>query len=85
MTHALKTVQPCFDEVMSGDKMFDLRINDRPFKVGDVIILQEYSIEEGYSGAELTFTIGYILRDAYQLGLRTDYCILGLKGKTDPY
>jgi ASC-1-like (ASCH) protein len=43
MLHALKTVQPFFNQVKEGKKTFELRKFDRPFKPGDTLILQEWN------------------------------------------
>ena len=79
MLHALKTIQPYFNDVKSGDKNFELRESDRPFKKGDEIVLQEWDNEkQEYTGEELRFYIGYVLKDAPKYGLKNGFCILGL-------
>lgn len=40
--HGLKTIQPYFDAVWSGEKNFELRLNDRDFHPGDYLHLEEY-------------------------------------------
>ena len=42
MTHYLKISPYYINEVIEGNKTFEVRKNDRNFQVGDVIILQEY-------------------------------------------
>lgn len=80
MTHALKTLSPYYSDVISGKKTFELRKDDRPFELGDKLLLQEYDPENGgYTGAEETLYIDYILRDCPQYGLMEGYCIIGLK------
>lgn len=79
MTHALKTWPQYFAEVKEGRKPFELRKNDRNFKVGDKVLLQEYHYDAGYTGDELEFTITYILSNAEKFGLKKGYVILGLK------
>jgi len=84
MTHALKTWPEFFEQVAKGNKPFELRKDDRPFKEGDTVILQEYDPkEEKYTGKELEFQIDYILRDQPKMGLKLGYCIFGLKEKVD--
>lgn len=79
MTHALKTWPEYFKEVVDGNKTFEIRKFDRPFKVGDRLLLQEYNPNHpGYTGNEIEFTIGYIL-DNPDFGLKKGYCILSLK------
>lgn len=76
--HELKINPKYFDDVKSGRKRFEIRKDDRDYKVGDLIILKEY--ENGhYTGREIKcLTIRYILRDAAEYGLMDGYCILGL-------
>ena len=82
MLHALKTIQPYFDAVKTGNKTFELRKYDRPFTPSDTLVLQEWDNKEGkYTGQELTFTISYVLADVVEYGLKKGYCILGLKEK----
>lgn len=73
MLHALKTIQPYFDMVKSGNKTFELRKDDRPYNEGDKVVLQEWDGEK-YTGQELNFLIGTIIRNAKQFGLKDGYC-----------
>lgn len=42
MTHHLKILPEYFEEVIAGKKPFEIRFNDRNFKVGDRVELREY-------------------------------------------
>lgn len=81
MTHALKTWPIYFDEVINGTKTYELRKEDRPFALGDTVLLQEYTLEDGYTGNEAAFEILSILRDKPDMGLKKGYCILSIKEK----
>lgn len=65
-THGLKTIPEFFEHVCSGAKRFEIRLNDRDFKVNDRVILFEYdNITERYTGRVcpndgVTFRISYI-------------------------
>lgn len=78
MIHELKISPKYFEDVRNGMKRFELRRDDRDFKVGDLITLKEY--ENGsYTGREIkNMPIVYILRNAQEYGLKAGYCILGL-------
>jgi len=39
MIHELKTIDPYYDDILEGIKKFEIRLNDRDFKVGDNLIL----------------------------------------------
>ena len=77
MTHCLKILPQFIEAVSKGKKNFELRKNDRPFEVGDTLILQEYRArKQGYTGKEVKRVIIYILKDID--GLKANYCILGM-------
>ena len=76
--HELKISPKYFEDVKSDKKRFEIRKDDRDYKVGDLITLKEY--ENGqYTGKEIkNIPIRYILRNATEYGLMNGYCILGL-------
>lgn len=61
MVHELKTLPIFFEEVVYGRKRFEIRKNDRNFKVGDELILKEYDPEKGYTGRKYPCIVLYIL------------------------
>lgn len=80
MTHALKTWKEYFESQEKGDKLFELRKDDRPYKVGDYFLSQEFDQHKNeYTGRETKYLITYVLRDADFFGLKKGYCILQLK------
>lgn len=80
MTHKLKILPKWFDDVLNERKKFEIRKNDRDFKVGDKLLLQEW--ERGkYTGREILKEIEYIYHGDGTYGLSEEYCILGLKPK----
>ena len=60
MTHELKILPIYFRKVLSYDKTFEVRKNDRDFKIGDEVILLEF---DGfyYTGRIIKVKITYIL------------------------
>ena len=82
--HELKIWPEYFDDVESGEKTFEVRKNDRDFKVGDILLLREYC-EGGYpektgcySGRETKKIITYIMQGG-QWGIPEGICIIGLQ------
>lgn len=76
--HELKIIPKYFDDIKSDKKRFEIRKDDRDYKVGDLITLKEYK-DGQYTGKEINnIPIRYILRDATEYGLMDGYCILGL-------
>lgn len=75
--HEVKSWPEHFSATMFGQKSFDLRRNDRDYKVGDYLIFKEY--DPGtmqYTGRVLTRQVNYILQGVF--GLPEDMVILGL-------
>jgi hypothetical protein len=73
--HYLKTETEYYQAVEQGKKKFELRLNDRDFKVHDYLHLQE-SVKGELTGREmLPLEIGYILEGG-KYGLAEKYCIL---------
>lgn len=78
-THELKILPEFFEAVTSGRKQFEIRRNDRNFKVGGTIILREFICLENnhwtYTGnsykAEITYITDFMQKDGYVvLGIR---------------
>lgn len=90
--HELKTLPSYFQAILDGTKTFELRRNDRDFKVGDTLLLKEWNIgecdltgpepiiiqEQGYTGREIKKIIAYIFKGG-KFGLHKNYVILGIK------
>ena len=76
--HELKVWPACFAAVLSGSKPFDVRFNDRQYKVGDALLLREYEPEsEQYSGRSTERWVSYLLQGG-SFGLEEGWCVLGL-------
>lgn len=59
--HELKVWGDFFEPLWSGDKRFELRKDDRGYKVGDTLMLREWSKQNGYSGRWIRTEVTYIL------------------------
>jgi hypothetical protein len=72
--HSLKTWPKWFAASAAGKKPFEIRKNDRDFRVGDTLVLQEWDpITQKYSGKSLTRKITYIQR------VSKSYVVMGLE------
>jgi ASC-1-like (ASCH) protein len=61
MKHELKTWPEYFEAVASGEKTFEIRKNDREFKVEDVLLLKEFDPNAGsYSGRAIEARVIYM-------------------------
>ena len=62
--HRLKTVNPYFTDIWNFRKMFEVRRNDRDFRVGDKLVLLEYDPKDDtYSKRGIETSIDYIMED----------------------
>lgn len=85
MKHELKILPPYYEAVISGNKTFEIRLDDRGFQKGDKVILRE--INKGitldtYTGRECIATIGYVTSYEQQNGYVV-FSLLGVKVKGD--
>lgn len=87
MIHKLKILPSHFSAVKDGRKKFEVRKNDRFYKEGDEVLLEEFVPQsywdpedpksDEYSGEFLHRKITYILRGG-QFGIEAGYVVLGL-------
>ncbi|EAF8203415.1 TPA: DUF3850 domain-containing protein [Listeria monocytogenes] len=71
--HELKTMREYFAAVAEGRKTFEIRKNDRDFKVGDYLLLKDF--EETYTGWVALVKVIYITN--YEQ--KNDYVVLGIE------
>lgn len=79
MIHELKTWNEYMMPIRRGEKTFEVRRNDRNFKVGDTIMLIGWNnilIKE--SGNWIKAEITYILEGG-QFGVEKGFCVMGIK------
>ena len=78
--HELKTWTEYFLPVADGRKTFELRKDDRGFRVGDILRLREYDpIGGSYTDAKLDVVVTYVT-DAAPLGcLHPGYVCMGIR------
>lgn len=74
--HDIKIGKEFFEDVKNNVKTFELRKNDRNYKVGEILELHEYEAGEE-TGKTCRKLITYMLKEF--TGLQDGYCILGLK------
>ena len=74
--HELKIAPEYFEKVLSKEKNFEFRYNDRNYQVCDILKLKEY-YDGNYTGQETSVQITYILQNFE--GLQPNYAILSIK------
>lgn len=78
MIHNLKILPGYFVKVVDGSKKFELRKDDRGYKVGDTLLLREFDGEKReYTGREIRKEVTYILKGG-MYGLQKGYVIMSL-------
>lgn len=76
--HELKTEKELFQCIVSGEKTFETRLNDRAFQKNDILILYEYdSIESKYSGRYCIYIVSYIIPGG-NYGIQNGYVVMSI-------
>jgi ASC-1-like (ASCH) protein len=75
--HHLKTDWHYFRQVWAGEKTFEVRLHDRAFQVGDVLVLKEITGNDS-PGRTLKRRITNVFPGG-QYGLDRYFCILSIK------
>ncbi|WP_243113147.1 DUF3850 domain-containing protein [Ruminococcus sp. Marseille-P6503] len=77
VTHELKILPKFFNDVLSGRKTFEVRIEDKSkFNVNDKLLLMEFDGEK-FTGRKLKVNVTYVLRDE-QL-CKPGHCIMAIE------
>lgn len=85
--HKLKTWPRYWDAIASGYKTFEVRLNDRAFQTGDILLLEQYNPETRRYVTDsfqidakiktIRKRITFLLQGG-QFGIEPGYCVLGL-------
>lgn len=75
--HYVKILPKYFADVKNGIKTFEIRFNDRGYKVGDILHLQEFFGGE-YTGRVIEKEICYMIDSPEYC--KEGFVVLGLKG-----
>lgn len=80
-THKIKLREEYADAVLSGDKSFEVRYNDRGYQKGDEIIFQ---VVDG-AGISLPHRINHVVFEITYVmhgwGLKEDWCVFAIRRK----
>lgn len=80
--HYLKTWPEYFEKIASGEKTFEVRKNDRDFKVGNWLLLREWDPIEGeYTGDWDVKKVDYILKGG-EFGIHEDFVVMSISEPT---
>lgn len=82
MKHYIKCWTEFFDQVIAGNKPWELRVNDRNYCVGDEVVLQDFNNEtKTYTGREYESVIDFVLKKSPWL--LDGHCIFTLRRAPD--
>ena len=76
--HILKIVPIYFEAVRQGFKTFEVRFNDRYYKVGDYVHFVNIDGKEFETQENNLFKITYVLEGVAEYGLKDGFCIFSL-------
>lgn len=83
--HEIKTWPSYFEQVARGEKLFEVRRNDRDYAVGDTVVLREYDPGADQPIDDWKFTkrriqcvVTSILHGG-QFGIEPGHCVMGIK------
>ena len=75
----LKTLPYWFELQLSGEKSFEIRQHDRDYRVGSMLLLEEWSESTGYTGRTLRVDVTAIYCSTYSRlisGIKMGWSIL---------
>lgn len=80
--HQIKLAAMFFDDVASGRKSFEIRKNDRGYKVGDILEMMEFKSGKE-TGRMVRVKVTYMMEE--YTGIEEGYCVMGIErcGKED--
>lgn len=78
MVHELKILPKYFEAVKSGAKTFEIRINDRDYHEGDMLILKEWHHGK-YTGRETIKYVNYIYYGDGTYGIPEGVVVMNLE------
>lgn len=84
-THYVKSWPTFFEPISAGTRTSDIRKKDRPFAIGDTMVLKEFDWQAGrYTGREQEVEITHIISNETPCALSSavldnDYCVLSIR------
>lgn len=84
MIHELKTDPKYFSAVRSGEKRFELRRNDRDFRVGDYLALNEYDrATQTYTGRSELVQVIYMLNPNDVMMCQAGFAVMSISRESE--
>ena len=77
MHHEIKILPEYFNPTAAGRKPFELRKNDRDYRVNDTLTMNEWNGTE-YTGRKINCYVTYVLTGS-EFGIAEGFCALGTR------
>lgn len=84
INHVLKTESQYFWDIVACQKRFEVRLNDRDFRVGNILNLCEIDNRREFTGFRVDVKVEYILVNGQKVGIRDGYTVLGVSEPLTP-
>lgn len=78
-THKIKLLLNLCDDVLSGDKNFEIRENDRGYQKGDRVVFQPYEPSDPFVKHPISDKVYEITYVFSGWGLQNGYVVFGIK------
>ena len=81
ITHKIKLREEYAEAVLSGEKSFEIRYNDRGYQKGDEVlfdVVDKYGLHVSHQLNHVLFEITYLI---HGYGLEKDYCVFSIRRK----
>ncbi len=75
--HEIKCLPQYFEETAAGRKCFEIRKNDRGYKVGDLLAINEYDGEK-YTGRTMLLSVDFIMDPNEVMTCSLGYVVMGI-------
>lgn len=81
MINGIKCTPRFFNDIREGRKRFEVRKNDRDYRAGERVLIEEWVEPGEYSGRKYLAHISYVLKhEDFPDGISPGYCVFGLLG-----
>lgn len=79
MVHEIDCSKKYIIDVLAEIKKFEVRLNDRNYKIGDVLVLKEIDNSGNFTGRKATRIITYFMSEDDNPGIKPGHCVLGIE------
>lgn len=83
--HRVKCYRRFFEQITSGEKQYEIRRNDRDYKPGELLELNE-TVDAEYTNRAALYEITSVMLDSdFPDGIKSGFAVLGIRPVTGVY